>query len=67
MKYPENESYLPATNMNLKNQKDAINNFPFFGASVDHFGKGQQILEAKLKEQNYKKIVCFCFKHCKFL
>ena len=41
MKYPENESYLPATNMNLNNQKDAINNFPFFGASVDHFGKGQ--------------------------
>ena len=43
MKYPKNGSYLKmsAINMIFKNQKDSINNFPFFGGSVDHFGKGQ--------------------------
>ena len=43
LRYPKNGSYLKmsAINMIFKNQKDSINNFPFFGGSVDHFGKGQ--------------------------
>ena len=32
---------MSAINMIFKNQKDSINNIPFFGGSVDHFGKGQ--------------------------
>ena len=46
---------MSAINMILKNQKDSINNFPFFGGSVDHFGKDQLISEAKFKEQICKK------------